>query len=48
MITWRAPGAKAQREETANSGCKRAKRAFLWELVYKSHTQKIGGKVKQR
>lgn len=48
MIKWRAPGAKAQRRKTANSGCNRAKRDFHWELVYKSHTQKIGGKVKQR
>ena len=48
QMKWRAPGAKAQRRKTANRGCKRAKRAFLWELVYKSHTQKIGGKVKQR
>ena len=48
MIKWRAPGAKAQPRKTANCGCKRAKQDFRWELGYKSHTQKIGGKVKQR
>ena len=48
LIKGRAPGAKAQRRKTAKTCYKRANGSFLWELVYKSHTQKIGGKVKQR
>ena len=34
-------------KEKANDCLKRATASFLWEIVDKSYTQKIGGKVKQ-
>ena len=34
-------------KEKANDSLKRATTSFLWEIVDKSYTQKIGGKVKQ-